>query len=82
MTHRLNNCHGVKQLPKQPLTQHWAKMSLWHGMVVKETTLHIHTGCRDQDRESTREDTGAALCSAPGAGTETQELSFCQVKQL
>lgn len=43
MTHRLNNCHGVKQLPKQPLTQHWAKMSLWHGMVVKETTLHIHT---------------------------------------
>lgn len=81
MTHRLNNCHGVKQLPKQPLTQHWAKMSPWHGIVVKETTLHIHTRLQ-RPRQSTTEDTGAALCSAPGAGTETQELSFCQIKHL
>lgn len=67
------NCHKVKQL----LTQHWAKVSLWHGMVVKETTLHIYTRL-----QRPRQDTGAALWSAPGAGTETRELRFCQIKQL
>lgn len=80
MTLTLNNCHRVKQ-PEQLLTQHRAKTSLWQGMVVKESTLHIHTRLW-RPRKSTREDTGAALCSAPGAGTQTQELSFCQVEQL
>lgn len=48
---QVNNCHRVKQL----LTQHWAKMSLWHGMVVEEPTLHTHTRLqRPRQREHQR----------------------------